>query len=75
MAPVSRGDGYDRDNLLRAQAMLKAAGWHYRDGALRNAKGSRKTAETAIELSLDLDGSGTLKLSAGRKRHVLIRAI
>ena len=23
----------------------------------------------------DLDGSGTLKLSAGRKRHVLIRAI
>lgn len=36
---ASNGDGYNRDNLLRAQALLKAAGWHYRDGALRNAQG------------------------------------
>ena len=28
-----------RDNLRRAQALLKDAGWEVRDGALRNAKG------------------------------------
>ena len=39
LPPVSHGDGYDRDNLLKAQAMLKAAGWHYRDGALRDTAG------------------------------------
>lgn len=48
MAPVSRGDGYDRDNLLRAQAMLKAAGWHYRDGALRNAAGQAMQLEMLL---------------------------
>jgi microcin C transport system substrate-binding protein len=28
-----------RENLLKAVALLKDAGWEYRDGALRNAKG------------------------------------
>ena len=28
-----------RDNLRQAQALLKEAGWTYRDGALRNARG------------------------------------
>jgi microcin C transport system substrate-binding protein len=28
-----------RENLLRAKALLEQAGWTYRDGALRNAKG------------------------------------
>lgn len=28
-----------RSNLLQARALFKAAGWDYRDGALRNAKG------------------------------------
>ena len=28
-----------RDNLRQAQALLKEAGWEYKDGALRNAKG------------------------------------
>jgi microcin C transport system substrate-binding protein len=28
-----------RENLLKAVALLKEAGWEYRDGALRNAKG------------------------------------
>ena len=28
-----------RDNLRQAQALLKEAGWNYKDGALRNAKG------------------------------------
>ncbi len=31
-------------------------------------------ADTAIIADTDLDSSGTLKLSAGRKRHVLVRA-
>ena len=38
--PVTEGPGHSlRDNLRRAQALLKAAGWNYADGALRNAKG------------------------------------
>ena len=32
-------------------------------------------ADTAIVGDSDLDSSGTLKLSAGRKRHVLVRAV
>ena len=34
-----------RDNLRRAQALLGEAGWTYRDGALRNAKGEAFTLE------------------------------
>ena len=34
-----------RDNLRRAQALLAEAGWIYRDGALRNAKGEPFTIE------------------------------
>lgn len=39
MPPVSQGDGYNRANLLLAQQQLADAGWHYRNGALRNAAG------------------------------------
>ncbi len=40
MAEPPRTDGEHslRDNLRRAQALLKDAGWTYRDGALRNAR-------------------------------------
>ena len=34
-----------RDNLRQAQALLKDAGWVYKDGALRNAKGEAFTME------------------------------
>ena len=34
-----------RDNLRNAQALLKEAGWEYKDGALRNAKGEAFTME------------------------------
>ncbi|MDE2605103.1 MAG: ABC transporter substrate-binding protein [Burkholderiales bacterium] len=34
-----------RDNLRHAQALLKEAGWTYRDGALRNAQGEPFTIE------------------------------
>ena len=41
MAVPPRTDGTNslRANLRQAQALLKEAGWEYRDGALRNAKG------------------------------------
>lgn len=41
MAVPPRTDGTSslRANLRQAQALLKEAGWEYRDGALRNAKG------------------------------------
>ena len=34
-----------RDNLRKAQELLKEAGWEYKDGALRNAKGEAFTME------------------------------
>lgn len=38
--PLTEGAGHSlRQNLRRAQALLAAAGWTYRDGALRNARG------------------------------------
>jgi microcin C transport system substrate-binding protein len=44
--PVTEGPGRSlRDNLRKAQALLKQAGWEYRDGALRNAKGEAMELE------------------------------
>lgn len=42
-----------RDNLRRARDLLAAAGWTYRDGALRNARGESFTIEF-------LDNSGSM---------------
>jgi microcin C transport system substrate-binding protein len=39
VAPRTDGDASLRGNLRQAQALLKDAGWTYRDGALRNAQG------------------------------------
>nr|WP_249226307.1 extracellular solute-binding protein [Entomohabitans teleogrylli] len=36
--PVSRGDGFDRDNLLRALELMKSAGWELKDQKLVNVK-------------------------------------
>ena len=38
-APRTDGENSLRNNLRQAQALLKEAGWTYRDGALRNAQG------------------------------------
>jgi microcin C transport system substrate-binding protein len=38
LAPRTDGGSSLRGNLRQAQALLKEAGWEYRDGALRNAK-------------------------------------
>lgn len=47
--PVTRLDPASgqtlRDNLRRAKALLAAAGWTYRDGALRNARGEPLSIE------------------------------
>jgi microcin C transport system substrate-binding protein len=47
MAVPPRTDGSHslRENLRRAQVLLKEAGWTYRDGALRNARGEPFTFE------------------------------
>ena len=37
--PTTAGDGNNRDNLLKAQALLKEAGWEIRNGQLTDAQG------------------------------------
>ncbi len=48
MPPVSNGDGYNRANLLTAQALLKAAGWHLENSKLVNAQGQALTLEILL---------------------------
>ncbi len=45
LSPRTTPPGSLRENLRQAQALLKEAGWTYRDGALRNAKGEAFTME------------------------------
>ena len=45
VSPGTRPPGSLRENLRQAQALLREAGWTYRDGALRNAKGEAFTME------------------------------
>lgn len=45
ISPSTAPPGSLRENLRQAQALLAAAGWTYRDGALRNAKGEAFTIE------------------------------
>jgi microcin C transport system substrate-binding protein len=53
IAPRTDGDSSLRGNLRQAQALLREAGWTYRDGALRNA------ANETLELEyLDSNESG-----------------
>ena len=57
MPPVTQLDPASgetlRDHLRQAKALLAQAGWNYRDGALRNAKGQAFTLEF-------LDNSGSM---------------
>jgi microcin C transport system substrate-binding protein len=55
LPPVNGTPENLRANLRRARDLLAAAGWTYRDGALRNAKGERFTVEY-------LDSSGAERL-------------
>lgn len=45
VSPSTTPPGSLRDNLRQAQALLREAGWTYRDGALRNAQGEAFTVE------------------------------
>ena len=45
VAPSTDPPGSLRENLRQAQALFAEAGWNYRDGALRNAKGEAFTIE------------------------------
>ena len=45
VSPTTTPPGSLRDNLRQAQALLREAGWTYRDGALRNSKGDAFTME------------------------------
>ena len=45
VSPSTTPPGSLRENLRQAQALLKEAGWTYRDGALRNAAGEAFTME------------------------------
>ena len=45
VSPSTTPPGSLRENLRQAQALLREAGWTYRDGALRNAQGDAFTME------------------------------
>lgn len=45
LSPSTTPPGSLRQNLRQAQALLRQAGWTYRDGALRNARGEAFTME------------------------------
>jgi len=65
MAVPPRTDGKNtlRDNLRRARALLAEAGWTYRNGALRNAKGEAFT----IEFLDSNEAAGTTTTAAWRR--------
>ncbi|MBX9944308.1 MAG: tyrosine--tRNA ligase, partial [Reyranella sp.] len=50
-----------------ARKLIKGGGGRLNDKPIAN--------DAALVGESDLDGTGTLKLSAGRKRHVLVRAV
>ena len=54
------------DSRTEARKLIKGGGGRLNDKPI--------AADTALVSEKDLDSSGTLKLSAGRKRHVLVRA-
>jgi microcin C transport system substrate-binding protein len=51
LQPDTTPPGSLRANLLKARALLEQAGWTYRDGALRNAKGEPFTFEVLDDTS------------------------
>ena len=54
------------ESRTEARKLIKGGGGRLNDKPI--------AADTAVISEKDLDSSGTLKLSAGRKRHVLVRA-
>ncbi|WP_412525680.1 extracellular solute-binding protein [Burkholderia lata] len=54
--PNTNPPGSLRANLLKARALLAQAGWTYRDGALRNAKGEAFTFEILDDSGASMEG-------------------
>ncbi|MCA8018557.1 extracellular solute-binding protein [Burkholderia metallica] len=54
--PDTNSPGSLRANLLKARALLAQAGWTYRDGALRNAKGESFTFEILDDSGAAMEG-------------------
>ncbi|ALX11508.1 peptide ABC transporter substrate-binding protein [Burkholderia cepacia JBK9] len=54
--PDTNPPGSLRANLLKARALLAQAGWTYRDGALRNAKGEPFTFEILDDSGAAMEG-------------------
>ncbi|AXF21037.1 ABC transporter substrate-binding protein [Burkholderia pyrrocinia] len=54
--PDTNPPGSLRANLLQARALLAQAGWTYRDGALRNAKGEPFTFEILDDAGASMQG-------------------
>ncbi|OXJ20579.1 extracellular solute-binding protein [Burkholderia sp. AU6039] len=54
--PNTNPPGSLRANLLKARALLAQAGWTYRDGALRNAKGEPFTFEILDDSGASMEG-------------------
>nr|WP_175801018.1 extracellular solute-binding protein [Burkholderia anthina] len=54
--PDTNPPGSLRTNLLKARALLAQAGWTYRDGALRNAKGEPFTFEILDDSGAAMEG-------------------
>ena len=54
--PNTNPPGSLRANLLKARALLAQAGWTYRDGALRNAKGEPFTFEILDDSGAAMEG-------------------
>lgn len=52
-APRTDGSGYNRDNLRRAQELLSAAGWEFKNGKLQNAKGENFRFEILLNNPTD----------------------
>ena len=55
------------DSKNEARKLIKGGGGRLNDKPI--------ASDTATVGEADLDSEGTLKLSAGRKRHVLVRAV
>ena len=55
------------ESRTEARKLIKGGGGRLNDRPI--------AGDTAMVSEDDLDGSGTLKLSAGRKRHILVRAV
>ncbi len=64
LAPRTDGNSSLRANLRQAQALLKEAGWEYRDGALRNAK------EQVLELEFLDSNEGSARVVSPWARNL-----